>query len=184
MSVAVSPPARPFVADDLDTMPDDGYRREVIGGALVVTPSPIARHQTCVLELAVRLRAVAPADLEVMLSPFDWRPPTGDSFQPDLMVIRRQDFDPDGPLRHTPVLVIEVLSASNAEQDRAVKRARYQALGVPAYWIVNPVNPDIVALRLGIGGRYRQVARAGGRHPFRVDVPYPVEIVPAALIEG
>lgn len=118
-----------------------------------------------------------------MLSPFDWRPPTGESFQPDLMVIQFEDFDPDGPLRHTPMLVVEVLSTSNPAQDRTVKRARYAALGVPNYWIVNPLDPEIVALRLAVSGQYQQVARIAGRRLFRTDDPYPVGIVPAALIE-
>ncbi len=163
-------------------MPDDGYRREVIGGALVVTPSPVGRHQRCVTRLSFHLQRACPADLEVIVSPYDWRPPSGESFQPDLMVIRRADFDPDGPLRATPLLIVEVLSASNAEQDRAVKRARYEALGVPAYWIVDPVTPAISALRRNVRGRYVEAARASRGQPLVVDFPFAVELTPAELI--
>jgi Uma2 family endonuclease len=181
MSVTVSPPARPFVAADLDTMPDDGYRREVVGGVLIVTPSPLGRHQRCVGELFYRLRAVRPAGLEVMVAPYDWRPPSGESFQPDLMVIQQQDFDPDGPLRSTPLLVVEVLSPSNQEQDRAVKRARYEALGVPAFWVVDPVEPSLTALGLD-AGRYATLAAVTGTQRFRADFPYPIELAPADLV--
>jgi Uma2 family endonuclease len=183
MSVAPSSPARPFVAEDLDRMPEDGYRREVIGGTLVVTPSPVGRHQRCVGRLFIRLERACPADLEVIVSPYDWRPPSGESFQPDLMVIRRADFDPDGPLRATPLLVVEVLSASNAEQDRAVKRARYEALGVPAYWIVDPAVPALSALRRNARGRYVETARASGRQPLVADFPFAVELTPVELVE-
>lgn len=55
MSAAPSPSGRPFVTSDLDTMPDDGYRREVIGGVLIVKPAPVGRHQICLFRLSLVL---------------------------------------------------------------------------------------------------------------------------------
>jgi Uma2 family endonuclease len=183
MSVSASPPARPWVADDIDQMPDDGYRREVIGGVLLVSPSPVMRHQRCVLRLAKILDQACPPALEVMISPCDWRPETRECFVPDLMVIRSEDFEPDGPLRATPALVVEVLSPSNPEIDRAFKRMAYERLGVPAYWIVDASAPGLVALELNDKGRYVEVARASGKRHFTVHCPYPVELVPANLVD-
>lgn len=39
------PPRRPLTRDDLDRMPDDGHRYEVIDGALIMTPAPSPLHQ-------------------------------------------------------------------------------------------------------------------------------------------
>jgi hypothetical protein len=39
-SLASIPTGRPFTVDDLEAMPDDGNRYEVIDGMLVVTPAP------------------------------------------------------------------------------------------------------------------------------------------------
>jgi hypothetical protein len=39
----------------LDALPDDGLRREIIDGELLVTPAPSWRHQRVVLALAKRL---------------------------------------------------------------------------------------------------------------------------------
>lgn len=61
-------PARPFTYADLETMPDDGYRREIIDGVLIVTPSPVPRHQTVAFQLA---RAAPAGRLPVVL---DGRP--------------------------------------------------------------------------------------------------------------
>jgi Uma2 family endonuclease len=182
MSVAPSPPARPFVAADLDSMPADGYRREVIGGALIVTPAPAGRHQLCVLRLSHVLERARPSGLVVIPAPYDWRPAGGESFQPDLMVIRREDFDPDGPLRSTPLLVGEVLSPSSQALDRHVKRLRYVALGVPAFWIVDPVEPSIGVLRLGADGRYVEAGAARGADRLQADFPYPLQVTPADLV--
>ena len=173
---------RPWVAEDLDDIPDDGYRREVIDGVLIVSPAPNLRHQICVVDLIVRLAAGAPDELAVVVSPYDWRPPTRESFQPDVVVIRRADGDPNGPLRATPLLVVEVLSPSSVQYDKAVKRAAYERLGAHAYWIVDPTSPAITVLRLNDRGRYREVARALGDQPLTVDFPFPLQLVPAHLL--
>ncbi|MDQ7830033.1 MAG: Uma2 family endonuclease [Armatimonadota bacterium] len=61
-------------------MPDDGMRRELLGGDLHVTPAPGPSHQRVVLRLAVLLDAwvrrhalgeVFPAPVDVVLSEVD-----------------------------------------------------------------------------------------------------------------
>jgi hypothetical protein len=39
--------------EDLASFPDDGLRRELLDGELIVTPTPRLRHQDVVLRLAV-----------------------------------------------------------------------------------------------------------------------------------
>ncbi|MDQ6726159.1 MAG: Uma2 family endonuclease, partial [Actinomycetota bacterium] len=41
-----------FTVDDLEAMPDDGRRYELIGGAIVMTPAPEPVHQRVQLGLA------------------------------------------------------------------------------------------------------------------------------------
>jgi len=43
---------RPLTYDDLKDTPDDGQRYEIIGGELLVTPSPTAGHQRVLFRLA------------------------------------------------------------------------------------------------------------------------------------
>jgi Uma2 family endonuclease len=42
------PTWRAFTRPDLDAMPDDGNRYELIDGSLIVTPAPSWRHQSAV----------------------------------------------------------------------------------------------------------------------------------------
>ena len=43
------PLGRPFTRADLDALPDDGLRHELIDGVLVVSPSPVHTHQRAVV---------------------------------------------------------------------------------------------------------------------------------------
>ncbi|MHB8296424.1 MAG: Uma2 family endonuclease [Acidimicrobiales bacterium] len=45
MATKLARPPRAFVYEDLGGMPDDGYRREIIDGDLVVSPAPASGHQ-------------------------------------------------------------------------------------------------------------------------------------------
>ncbi|MGH9077788.1 MAG: Uma2 family endonuclease [Acidimicrobiales bacterium] len=161
-------------------MPDDGYRREIIGGSLIVTPSPAGGHQRVTGNLFAILRGLETADVMAIVAPYDWKLPDGGSVVPDMMVIRREDFDQRGPLPASavPLLVVEVLSPSNAAQDRALKRDLYERLGVPAYWIVEPLRPSLLALRL-FEGRYQ--VEFDGRSTFRTDWPFPLHVDLAEL---
>jgi Uma2 family endonuclease len=184
MAIPVRAPARPFTYEDLEGMPDDGYRREIIGGSLIVTPAPSIRHQLVVGHLFAILHSVRTAGAAVLAAPCDWKLPDGGSVQPDLLVVGREDLDLDGPLpaSATPLLVVEVLSPSNPGQDRALKRALYEQLGVRAYWLVDPMVPSLVALRLKSSG-YEVEAEVAGSEVFRTDWPFPVRVVPGELVD-
>ena len=174
--------ARPFTYEDLKEMPDDGYRREIIGGSLIVTPSPTGRHQRVVVRLVALLAGIETPEAVVMIAPYDWKLPGGESVEPDLLVISRADYDAEGPLPQTavPRLVVEVLSPSNAAYDRVLKRELYERIGVPAYWIIDPVGPSLLALRLR-DARYRIEYEGSGT--FRAEYPLAVDIPVASLAD-
>jgi Uma2 family endonuclease len=52
----------------------------------------------------------------------------------------------------------------------------YERLGVPAYWIVDPEGPSVVALRL-VGGVYETEADVSGSDVFSADWPFPTQVV-------
>jgi Uma2 family endonuclease len=53
---SVIPHGRPFTVDDLEGMPDDGNRYELIDGMLIVSPAPVPWHQLVLGELFYVLR--------------------------------------------------------------------------------------------------------------------------------
>lgn len=170
---------RAFTRDDLDRMPDDGHRYELIDGALIVTPAPGLSHQTVVTNLAALLIPLCPPDLKALVAPFDVDLAEDTRVQPDVLVAPRTNFD-GRRLEGAPTLVVEVLSPSTRHLDPGLKRARYATAGCPSYWIVDPPEPSVIAYELA-GDAYREVGRATGDEALALRLWFPVTLIPAVL---
>src|SRR5215211_6392596 len=140
---------RPLTYDDLLQMPDDGQRYEIIGGELVVTPSPTANHQRLLFQLIRLLDAfvLEHGGGELFFAPFDVQLGYHDIVEPDLVFIASkqgrvpgQDHKFDG----SPVLVLEVISPSSRQTDRVRKMALYARSGVLEFWIADPEQRMLV----------------------------------------
>ncbi|MEP7001195.1 MAG: Uma2 family endonuclease [bacterium] len=118
-------------------------RYELIGGELLVTPSPGSPHQLAVGELHL---VIAPyVDAEglglTFFAPSDVELREGTITQPDLYVLAA------GPAAHQKglitlnalalLLVVEVISPSSVRTDRIIKREFYMESGVAEYWVVD-----------------------------------------------
>lgn len=169
-----------FTPAYLETTPDDGLRYELIDGVLVVTPAPSVPHQVVVGELFVLLRAAATEGCRVLFAPLDVALDDATVVIPDVIVARRSDLTPKN-LPAAPLLAVEVLSPSTRRIDRTRKFEKYQRAGIPSYWIVDPLVPSLVAWELR-DGAYVRVAEVSGEEAFAATAPFPVTVVPAALV--
>jgi Uma2 family endonuclease len=176
--VSLAHPARPFGLQDLLDSPADGYRYEVIDGALVVNPAPAWRHQEIVVNLAMILRQSAPEHVAVLPNPV-WRIGPEQIPEPDLVVVDRSALG-DIAVEGTPLSVVEVLSPSNRGADLIRKRALYAEAGCPCYWIVDPGGPTVTILTLE-NDRYQESTAVEGSTEIVVDRPFPLRIRPADL---
>ncbi len=175
---------RPFTVRDLEAMPDDGHRYELIDGVLIVTPAPGWHHQEGSGELFVQLRAACPRGLRVLAAPFAVQPDEHNEVQPDILVTRFGDLTPRN-LPVAPLLAVEFLSPSTRLHDRNTKKAAYERMGAASYWLVDPELPGrLTVFELDVEGCYREVADVVGDEPFTAERPFPVTIVPARLLDG
>jgi len=132
---------RRWTVADLEDLPDDGNRYEIIDGELFVTPSPALSHQAAMGELYARLReflARQPVGI-AFVSPADITFSPTRLVQPDVFVVpivggRRPHQWADVTRL---MLAVEVLSPSTARADRVRKRSLYREEGVSEYWIVD-----------------------------------------------
>jgi Uma2 family endonuclease len=179
----VLPADRPLTVADLDLTPDDGCRYELDDGVLVVSPAPVTLHQRVLHRLEVLLDAACPPEFEllpgpgVVMSEIQYR-------IPDLVVVRADTVGfAHKNVTKPPELVVEIASPSTAHYDRGRKKAVYAEFGIPAYWIVvpDPDQPSLTAYTL-TQAKYTEADRAVGEQRFATATPFPVEIVPAALV--
>lgn len=171
-----------WTVDDLKALPDDGLRYELLDGLLLVSPAPRPRHQDAVREMAFLLHAAKPDHLKVYFAPIDWQPDRRTSFQPDLLVVRREDVGPEN-ITKPLLLAVEVLSPSTRRKDQLLKFSKYADCGVASYWIVDPDEPSIVAYDLA-DRSYVEVGRATGGESLTLRTPYEVTVVPNSLVSG
>lgn len=172
---------RPFTVDDLEEISDGSHRYELIDGMLLVTPAPSLRHQRLAFLLAIALEEACPPGFLVVPAPFAVRPSMSTELQPDVLVAREEDLT-DKWLPVAPVLAVEVLSPSTALNDLNNKKAAYERLGVPSYWVVDPQEPRLTVFELGEDARYAQVAEVKGADAFDAERPFPVRVVPVELL--
>jgi Uma2 family endonuclease len=172
---------RPFTVAELDRLPDDGRRYELLDGVLVVSPRPTSVHQLAAFRLAKVLDSACPEDLCVLPEPAVQLSQTTE-LDPDIVVV---PFDEVGVAKFTrpPLLVVEVRSPSTALIDLNRKKVAYERFGVPSYWVVNPdpANPDVTVFELR-DGHYALATLTTA--PLTVDRPFKVTIDPAHLTSG
>lgn len=142
---------------DLDLMPDDGNRYEIIEGEILVSRAPSLAHQRVSRNLLVIINdyLVRQPIGEVLATP-------GVMFSelsgviPDVIFIsneRRAEIAAGERVTGAPDLVIEILSpgAENARRDRVAKRQLYGRYEVKEYWVVDPDARGVEIFRAQAG---------------------------------
>jgi Uma2 family endonuclease len=143
-----------MTVEDLDAMPEDGNRYEVIEGELFVSRAPTYIHQVVIGRLnRSLLNHLDNSPIgEALITPgliFSQL----DGVIPDMVYMsyeRRNAILIDERLRAAPELVIEVVSpgAENIRRDRIAKRQLYAKYGVEEYWVIDPQTCSIEVYRL------------------------------------
>jgi Uma2 family endonuclease len=140
---------------DLEAMPDDDNRYELIEGELFVSPAPGIPHQLVLnrllFELTLFLRdhpsgRIVPGP-GVVLSMYD-------SVIPDICFVKNERWDEivaNARFEDAPNLVVEILSPGkqNLKRDLVAKRRLYAKYGVEEYWIVDVENRQLIVFQLG-----------------------------------
>lgn len=133
-----------WTSADLELMPDDGKRYEIVDGELYVSKQPHWHHQALSGRLFASLDAwnrqthagaanIAPGVIFA----------EDEDVAPDVVWISRERLAtalaPDGKLHTAPELVVEILSPglTNERRDREAKLKLYARRGVDEYWILD-----------------------------------------------
>ncbi|WP_433264451.1 Uma2 family endonuclease [Micromonospora vinacea] len=171
------PPEREWTTDDLDALPEDGRRRELLDGVLLMSPSP-RKHQIIAGLLMAELHTDCPDDYDVTQG-VAVRINRTRSFIPDVLVTTSVAAarEPSKYEPHEVVLAIEIVSPSTRSIDRVLKPALYAQAGIPFYWrIETEVALEVVTYRIDAvnevyteTGRWTKFVDTG--EPFPINLP-------------
>ena len=153
--------AKKYTYEDYAQLPE-GAPYQLIGGELVMSPSPTPTHQRILRKLARALdRFVEENALgEILFAPMDVYFSETDTPQPDLLFISKERLGIIGEqmIEGSPDLIMEILSPSTAYYDLKDKKRLYEASGVKEYWIVDPKAQEIEVYEF-VEGRYALFGR-------------------------
>src|SRR6266568_511305 len=133
-----------WTSHDLDLLPDDGKRYEIVDGELYMSRQPHWHHQlVCsqVWELLQNWSRQTKAGMANSAPGVIFA--ADDDVAPDVVWISMARLatalQADGKLHAAPELAVEVLSpgTTNVSRDREAKLKLYSRRGVLEYWIVN-----------------------------------------------
>ena len=140
---------RHWTLAELERLPDDGNKYELVDGELFVTPAPSPAHESlAAVLLAIVVPYVQAEKLGRVFTPRAVVRTDESEVEPDLMV---RPATPTPPATWTemptPLLVVEILSRTARRRDEQQKRVLYRRIGVGEYWMVDRWSRTIRVVR-------------------------------------
>ena len=139
-------------------------RLELFKGKIFRLSAPNTNHQIISRNITGEFfYKLKKSKCECFAAPFDVRLPVQNKkkdsdittvVQPDICIICDLSKIDDKGCCGAPDLVIEILSPGNSKKEIKLKYELYEEAGVKEYWIVNPVEENIVVFLLNEQGKF------------------------------
>lgn len=130
---------------------------QLINNQIIMSPAPSDTHQKVKLKISANLFLLVEKNEwgEVRDAPYDVYLNDENIYQPDIVFIKKENIGniTEKGYHGAPDMVIEVLSPSNAADDKKGKKDVYEQEGVKEYFIVEPYD-KIVSHYLLQNGRF------------------------------
>lgn len=143
--------------EDYYNLPED-FRAELIDGEMIKMEAPSVNHQMILNELTFLITQYLrefnspckgfPAPFDVQLDKDEYT-----IVQPDYVIICDKSKYINGKNCYgAPDLAIEILSPSTKEKDCYYKLYKYLSAGVKEFWVIDPMDKNVVVYPLFRGG--------------------------------
>ncbi|HLI38867.1 MAG TPA: Uma2 family endonuclease [Streptosporangiaceae bacterium] len=152
-----------------------GLRAEVIGGVIMMSPTPGGKHAGVIYQIRRQLEPGLPPDLVAVENTSVHKPDDPvDYSTPDLTVLAGDFLDSDDWLADPAIveLAVEVVSAGNSRKDTADMPAWYAEAGIPLFLLVDPRLGTWTLYSHPSDGAYQGVLH--GKYAEPIPLPAPV----------
>ncbi|MFJ4439815.1 Uma2 family endonuclease [Streptomyces sp. NPDC088923] len=156
-----------------------GLRVEIIGGSLVMSPTPRGKHAGTIRRLRVQLDPHLPENLALYEVSSVSMPGDADDYAtPDLAVLPVEwDLDDDWLLDAADVaLAVEVISRSEKAKAITDKNGWYACAGVPVLLVLDPRTGRWTLHTHPENGEYRGVLHGVYGDPIELPAPLPPRV--------
>lgn len=164
--MTTSSTTRPKLSFEEYLIYDDGTdnRYEWVDGELIIVNPPTLRHALIIRFLINAFEAqISQLSLPwITLSGIGVRTSVNRSRIPDICVINREQI-PNldvSAVMESAIIAVEIVSPESRTRDYRFKRSEYGAVGIPEYWIVDPVEQKVTVLLL-VEGLYEETEYRG-----------------------
>lgn len=152
-----------YTYEDYLKFADDEIVEIIDGRIFAMAPAPSRMHQELITEILYELSSyiksnngsckVYPAPFDVVLKNVDEDiKHSRNIVQPDISVICDKNKLTDKGCTGSPDMIVEVISPFNPGNDYIKKLSLYQEYKVKEYWIVNPIEKNILVYTLQDNG--------------------------------
>ena len=137
-----------FTYADLEQLPEDGIRREIHDGELIVLASPSKEHQDILSNLNDLVRPFVRHNKlgYVAFAPFDVVFELDETVIPDYLFVRTERISlvQNRAILGAPDWLVEILSFTSGKRDLKEKPKTYRRYGVDLYWVIDPVREEVL----------------------------------------
>ncbi|GAA1069469.1 Uma2 family endonuclease [Kitasatospora arboriphila] len=165
------PPADDLLRAFLELETPPGFKAELIGGEIVVTPPPDGSHET-VFALLVR-QFIRKAAVDVDLAGTKGLITPGGRFIPDGTISPVGHFEDAEPWASPAgVLLVFEITSGNPARDREAKRRGYAASGIPCYLLIDRSYRSATLFTDPADGDYTVHTQAAFGKPLDLPAPF------------
>lgn len=183
-TVAQTPQREPTLQEIHESLDLPGHRVEILGGRIIVSPSPLVTHGRIVVWLIEALSQACVANK------WDRLPQTtvdlvatDERIVPDLLVYPGDQADDDRWMvpADGAVLVVEIVSPSSTGDDYGRKRESCAKNGIPMYLIVDPYDATLTLCSEPAADGYRLVHAVDVGDKLGLPEPFGLTLDTAAM---
>ncbi|GAA3758584.1 Uma2 family endonuclease [Spinactinospora alkalitolerans] len=158
-----------------------GWRAEIRGEDIVVVPPPSNAHGLVASKVHWTLKKIAPEGVEAIQNVGVRIPALSKLYIPDLVFIAESDVSLDQPglASANLLLVVEITSRGDAEDDRGDKRMAYAKGEVPLYLLIDAWDrsgPTVTLFSEPRNGDYDGAQRVPFGKPIAIPEPFGAEL--------
>ncbi|MFD3698550.1 Uma2 family endonuclease [Streptomyces sp. NPDC058646] len=163
----------------------EGWSAEIDGGRITLVPPPHRHHDGIAARVQRALYGVLRPDWEIYQTLGIHIAPLGKLYMPDLVIapsalVEGVDADVSDPLDAAEaLLVVEITSRGNAEDDRKKKLWAHAHAPVPVYLLIDRFDEHGPTATLFTGpanGAYRHTERVAFGEVLKLPEPFPVAL--------